>query len=39
MTLGQLLVLSLIVVAFWFGKRLKKHEARIDELEGRLKKK
>ncbi len=33
MTLGQLLILVLIVVVFWLGSRLKKHEQRIDELE------
>ena len=33
MTLGQLLLLGLIVVVFWLGKRLKKHESRIKELE------
>ena len=36
MTLGQLLLLVLIVVVFWLGKKLKKHEAKIAELEGRL---
>ncbi len=34
MTLGQLLLLALIVVVFWMGKKLKKHEQRIKELEG-----
>ena len=36
MTLGQLLLLILIVVVFWMGKKLKKHETRIDELEEEL---
>ena len=35
MTLGQLLVLVLIVVVFWIASKLKKHEQRIDELEGK----
>jgi len=35
MTLGQLLLLVLIVVVFWLVSRLKKHEQRIDELEGK----
>lgn len=38
MTLGQLLLLALIVVVFWFGKRLKKHETRIDTLESKSRK-
>jgi len=33
MTLGQLLLLVLIVVVVWLGKKLKKHEQRIKELE------
>ena len=33
MTLGQLLLLVLIVVVFWMGKKLKKHETKIKELE------
>ncbi len=35
MTLGQLLVLVLIVAVFWIASKLKKHEQRIDELEGK----
>lgn len=35
MTLGQLLLLVLIVVVFWLASRLKKHEQRIEELEGK----
>ena len=35
MTLGQLLLLGLIVVIVWMGSRVKKHEERIDELEGK----
>jgi len=35
MTLGQLLLLVLIVVVFWLGSKLKKHEDRIDELESK----
>ena len=35
MTLGQLLILVLIVVVFWLASRLKKHEQRIEELEGK----
>ena len=34
MSLGQLLLLALIVVVFWMGKKLKKHEQKIKELEG-----
>ena len=36
MTLGQLLILALIVVVFWLGKRLKKHEEKIKQLENKL---
>ena len=36
MTLGQLLILALIVVVYWLGKRLKKHEEKIKELEKRV---
>ena len=35
MTLGQLLLLVLIVVVFWLASKLKKQEQRIDELEGK----
>jgi len=35
MTLGQLLLLVLIVVVFWLTSKLKKHERRIDKLEGK----
>ena len=38
MTLGQLILLMLIVVVFWMGKKLKKQEQRISELEGQIKK-
>lgn len=37
MTLGQLLLLVLIVVVFWLGRKLKKHEDRIDKLESEVK--
>lgn len=36
MTLGQLLLLALIVVVFWLGKKLKRHEEKIKELEDKL---
>jgi len=36
MTLGQLLILALIVVVYWLGKRLKRHEEKIKELEKRV---
>jgi hypothetical protein len=32
-TLGQLLVLALIVVVFWMGKKLKRHDEKLDKLE------
>jgi len=35
MTLGQLLLLVLIVVVFWLASKLKKQEHRIDKLEGK----
>jgi len=35
MTLGQLLLLVLIVVVFWLASKLKKQEQRIDKLEGK----
>lgn len=35
MTLGQLLLLVLIVVIFWLGSKLKKHAERIEKLEGK----
>ena len=35
MSLGQLLLLVLIVVVFWLASRLKKHYQRIDKLEGK----
>jgi hypothetical protein len=35
MTLGQLLLLVLIVVVFWLASKLKKAEQRIDKLEGK----
>ena len=34
MTLGQLLLVALIVAVIWVGSQLKKHEERIDNLEG-----
>jgi len=33
MTLGQLLVLVLIVAVFWIASKLKKQDQRIDKLE------
>ena len=33
MTLGQLLLLVLIVVVFWAASKLKKHDERLDKLE------
>jgi len=36
-TLGQLLVLALIVVAFWMGKKLKHHDEKIEKLEKKIK--
>ena len=38
MTLGQLLLLVLIVIIFWLGKKLKQHEVKIKELEKEVKK-
>ena len=35
MTLGQLLLVALIVAVIWVGGKLKKHEERIDDLEGK----
>jgi len=35
MTLGQLLLLVLIVVVFWLASKLKKVDRRIDKLEGK----
>lgn len=35
MTLGQFLLLVLIVVAFWGASKLKKHDKRLDNLEGK----
>ena len=35
MTLGQLLILVLIVVVAWLGSKLKKHENRLEELESK----
>lgn len=35
MTLGQLLLLVLIVAVVWLGSKLKKYGERIDKLEGR----
>lgn len=34
MTLGQLLLLVLILVVVWLGTRLKRHEHRLERLEG-----
>ena len=33
MTLGQFLLLVLIVLAFWGASKLKKHDKRLEELE------
>ena len=33
MTLGQFLLIVLIVVVFWIASKLKKHDQRIDKLE------
>ena len=38
MTLGQLLLVALIVAVIWVGSKLKKHEERIDDLEGKSEK-
>ena len=35
MTLGQFLLLVLIVLAFWAASKLKKHDQRLDKLEGK----
>jgi len=35
MTLGQFLLLVLIVVAFWGASKFKKHDKRLDKLEGK----
>ena len=35
MTLGQLLLVALIVAVIWVGSKLKKHEERIGDLEGK----
>ncbi|MFC1675498.1 hypothetical protein ACFL3G_00370 [Planctomycetota bacterium] len=35
MTLGQFLLLILIVVAFWGASKIKKHGERLDKLEGK----
>jgi len=35
MTLGQLLLLVLIVVVFWLASKLKKTDQRLDKLEGK----
>jgi len=37
MSLGQLLLLALIVVVVWLGSKLKKQESRIDKLESKAK--
>ena len=36
MTLGELLLLVLIVAVFWIASKLKKHDQKIDKLEGKL---
>ena len=36
MTLGQLLLLVLIVAVFWIASKLKKHDQKIGKLEGKL---
>jgi hypothetical protein len=38
MTLGQLILLVLVVVVFWLGKKSKKQETKINELEKKLEK-
>ena len=35
MSLGQFLLLVLIVVAFWGAFKFKKHDKRLDKLEGK----
>lgn len=37
MTLGQLILLILIVIIYWMGKKLKKQEAKIEEIEKKIK--
>jgi len=37
MTLGQLLLLVLVVIVFWLRSRLKKHQGRIEKLESKNK--
>jgi len=39
MTLGQLILLILVVVTFWLGKKLKKQESKLRSLEDKLDKK
>ena len=36
MTLGQLILLVMVVVVFWLGKKTKKQETRINDLEKKL---
>ena len=36
MTLGQLLLLILIVTVVWLASKLKKHENKIEELESKI---
>jgi len=36
MTLGQLLLLVLIVAVFWIASKLKKHDQKIGKLEDKL---
>jgi len=36
MTLGQLILLILVVVVFWLGKKLKKQETKLADMEKKL---
>ena len=36
MTLGQLILLVVAVVVFWLGKKVKKQETRIGDLEKKI---
>ena len=36
MTLGQLILLILVVVTVWLGKKMKKQEYRLKDLENKL---
>jgi len=39
MTLGQFILLILVVVVFWLGKKSKKQDTKINELEKKIEKK